>query len=189
MSLHSLKIKVPDAEFYSEADNEFHYVKAQQLTLEHSLYTISKWEAIWHKCFLKHQEQLSQKEMFSYLKCMFVDPEEVSDDVIMYITNTPSIFNTIRAYINNTMTATFVRKRPGPNVDTEAKTAELMYYYLIKMRAPVDIFEHWHFNRLLALLTVFNAKDDTKHKTNIREMMIDNDKINEERKKRMNTKG
>lgn len=46
-----LKITVPAMEYYDEVSNEFILFKEQSLQLEHSLVSISKWEAKWHKPF------------------------------------------------------------------------------------------------------------------------------------------
>lgn len=46
-----LKIIVPAMEYYDEVNNEFIQFKEQVLQLEHSLVSISKWEAKWHKPF------------------------------------------------------------------------------------------------------------------------------------------
>ena len=47
-----LTIVVPSEELYDEANNKFINVKGTTLQLEHSLVSISKWEAKWHKIFL-----------------------------------------------------------------------------------------------------------------------------------------
>lgn len=52
-----LKIIVPAMEYYDEVNNEFIQFKEQVLQLEHSLVSISKWEAKWHKPFLDGKEK------------------------------------------------------------------------------------------------------------------------------------
>ena len=181
---------LPDAEFWNEDTNTFHNITKKTVVLEHSLYTISKWERIWHKCFLKHADKMSLKETLSYIRCMVIEPENISDDDIIYIINDKQSYNLIQRYMHDSMSATYIRQSTGPKMpDSEAKTAELLYYYLIKLQIPVDVFEHWHINRLLVLINVFNIKDDTKHKRSVKEIMRDNNKINEERKKKLGSKG
>ena len=190
MSIHPLVLDIQDDEIYNDELEQFIEVKAKRIVLEHSLFTISKWEMIWNKCFLKHLEKLNSEEISSYIKCMVIEPEELTDDDVTYLLSKAKYHSKIVEYLNRKMTATFIRELPGQRrPDTEAKTSELFYYYLIKLQAPVEIIEHWHISRLITLLSVFNAKDDTKHKRNVREMMADNDAINEARKQKLGTKG
>ena len=42
-----LKIIVPDCEEFNELTQEFIYTKGSEITLEHSLVSISKWESKW----------------------------------------------------------------------------------------------------------------------------------------------
>lgn len=187
-----LVISIPSMEYWDEEQEMFHKLDAKKVVLEHSLYTISKWERIWQKCFLKHLHELTNKEFLSYVRCMVMEPETISDDDITYLVNNELSISLIHRYMSDKMTASYVREAPGPKMpNSEAQTAELLYYYLIKLQAPVDIFEHWHINRLMALITVFNAKDDTKHKRGIKEAQImqDNDRINRERRERLGSKG
>lgn len=133
---------------------------------------------------------MTDKEMFSYIKCMIISPENPTEEDVMYIINNRIEYAMVQRYISDKKSATYIRESNGPKMpDMEAKTAELFYYYLVKLRMPVDIFEHWHFNRLMIQLNVFNMKDDTKHKRSIKEVMQDNDRINEERRRKFNSKG
>ena len=47
-----LTVTIPGFEMYNSATNEFIEVKEQELTLEHSLVSISKWESKWKKAFI-----------------------------------------------------------------------------------------------------------------------------------------
>ena len=47
-----LDITIPGLEYYDEENNEFIYYDAETVQLEHSLVSISKWEAKWCKPFL-----------------------------------------------------------------------------------------------------------------------------------------
>lgn len=189
MNIHPYVIDIPDDEIYNDEMEQFVMVKARRIVLEHSLYTISLWEMRHNKCFLKNLEKLTSDEISDYIKCMSIDGD-LSDDEIIYMLSKPEIHKQIVEYLNKRMSATYIRELPGDGrPDTEAKTSELFYYYLIKLRAPVEIIEHWHISRLIILLSVFNAKDDTKRKRSIRDIMKNNDEINEARKKKYNTEG
>ena len=52
-----LTLNIPQIEKWDEGKQEFIYVKAQTLQLEHSLVSLSKWESKWHKAFLGKQEK------------------------------------------------------------------------------------------------------------------------------------
>ena len=47
-----LKITIPEQEFWDEEKEKFVRTKSVTLQLEHSLVSLSKWEAKWHKPFL-----------------------------------------------------------------------------------------------------------------------------------------
>lgn len=185
---HPLTIDIPNSEYYDDEKEEFFYTEAKTVVLEHSLYSISKWETNWHKCFVKNVSKLTVEQSIDYIKCMDITNKATRED-IMWIINNKDVYKKVQNYMRDSMTATYIRETPGRMPDSEAKTSELFYYYLVKLRMPVEIFEHWHFNRLTVLLSVFSMKDDMKHKRSVREIMVDNDKLNEERKKALKTKG
>ena len=62
-----LTITIKDQELFNEETNEFTTVKGQTLQLEHSLVSISKWEAKWKKAFLKKDDR-STEEVLDYVK-------------------------------------------------------------------------------------------------------------------------
>ena len=47
-----LTVVIPELEVYNENTNEFTLFKEKNLTLEHSLVSVSKWESKWKKPFL-----------------------------------------------------------------------------------------------------------------------------------------
>ena len=47
-----LRITLPESEQYNEETEEFITFKTQELQLEHSLVSLSKWESKWGKPFL-----------------------------------------------------------------------------------------------------------------------------------------
>ena len=64
-----LKIVIPAREMYNEKTNEFMNIDETILELEHSLRSLSKWEAKWHKNFLG-QKGISSEELIDYVRCM-----------------------------------------------------------------------------------------------------------------------
>ena len=51
-----LQITVPGTEFWNEKTEEFETGPETTISLEHSLISISKWEAKWHRAFLGKQQ-------------------------------------------------------------------------------------------------------------------------------------
>ena len=93
----------------------------------------------------------------------------------------------IYEYINDPMTATvFSEDKSKPN--REIITAELIYYWMIAANIPFEC-QKWHLNKLLTLIRVCNVKNNPGKKKNQRETMEYYAKLNEARKKKLNTKG
>ena len=61
-----LKIIVPPIEYFNEKTNEFTYMDGATLEMEHSLVSISKWEARWNKPFLSATEKTTD-EIVDYI--------------------------------------------------------------------------------------------------------------------------
>ena len=74
-----LEIVIPENELFDESTQEFIEVPSRKIVLEHSLVSMSKWESIWEKPFLKEltENGLSAEEMLSYVKCMTNDCYDV----------------------------------------------------------------------------------------------------------------
>ena len=64
-----LKLIVLGQEHWDEKKQEFVYNKEVSLQLEHSLVSLSKWEAKWKKPYLS-REPLSYEETVDYIRCM-----------------------------------------------------------------------------------------------------------------------
>lgn len=63
-----LKITVPATELFDGVGN-FINTKEQTLQLEHSLVSLSKWEAKWHKPYLS-RKAMTIEETIDYIRCM-----------------------------------------------------------------------------------------------------------------------
>lgn len=157
--------------------------KEKKLVLEHSLVSISKWESKWHKPFLS-KERKSSEETIDYIKCMTIT-QNVPDETYKRLTN--EHVDCINRYIDDSMTATwFSEDIRNPN--REIITSEVIYAWMVDLGVPVS-FEKWHLNRLITLIRVINENHKPKKKTNMREMLAERRRINEARKKQLNTKG
>ena len=191
-----LKITIPDQprqQLWDESKEEFIYlpgVKGCELTLEHSLLSISKWESIWCKPFLKKEDR-TVEETLSYIECMTISPSNVDPEVYKRIPATE--YERVQNYINSPATATIISdidSSGGKGSKGEIKTSELIYYYMTVCNIPFEC-QKWHLNRLLTLIRVCEIKNNPKGQKKLtpNEIRKNNDKLNEERRKAMHSKG
>lgn len=176
-----------EQEYFDERTNTFIDVPATPIRMEHSLYTISKWESKHHKSFFLTREKKTQDEIVDYMYTMIQEPQGMDKTLFEGLITNKKAFNKIYEYIEDSMTATYFRESSGGR-SSELVTSELLYYQMISFRIPVE-FEHWHINRLLALIKVFSIKNQPPKKRSMMSIMQENDAINEARKKKYHTKG
>lgn len=178
-----LRIIVPGAEFYNEKTDEFIYFDDQELELEHSLLSISKWEGIYNKPFLSSSDK-TVEEILDYVRCMTLT-DNVDRDV--YERLSEQNIKAINDYINAPMTATTfheVNNKPS----REIVTSEIIYYWMIVHNIPFEC-EGWHLNRLLTLIKVCNIKSNPPKKMSKQEVLARNKELNAQRRKQLNTTG
>lgn len=178
-----LTIVIPSGEQYDPVNNLFINTKEQTLTLEHSLVSVSKWEAKWHKPFIS-KENKTLEETIDYIKCMTIT-QNVDPNVYNFIDN--DIIKRVYKYIDAPMTATTFSKDNSPP-SREIITSELIYYWMISLNIPVE-FQKWHLNRLLTLIKVCSIKNSPKKKMSKRELMSRNRTLNASRRKNLNSRG
>ena len=180
-----LVIQIPDQEFFDSEKNEFTYVPACKLKLEHSLLSISKWETKWKKPFLTN-EKPTPAEFIDYVKCMTIN-QDVPDSV--YDLLGYDNIRKIEAYIMDPATASKVYDmRKGNGRKPETPTSELIYYWMVSNGIPFEC-EKWHLNRLLTLIKVCSIKNASPKKRSQRDIMRRNSSINAARRKQYNTRG
>ena len=180
-----LTIVIPSNEKWNEITEEFIYSKSQTIQLEHSLVSISKWEAKWKKPFLSSKDKTND-ETLDYIRCMTIT-QNVSPEIYFHLTK--ENLKDIEDYIESSMTATiFSRDNNSNKGSTEIITSEIIYYWMITLNIPFEC-QKWHIKRLLTLIKVCDIKNQTPQKQSTRDIMIENTRINEERKRRLNTKG
>ncbi len=180
-----LTIIVPGAESYNERTNEFSYGKDTKLTLEHSLVSIAKWEAKWHKPFLNNDKKTSE-QVLDYIKCMTIT-QNIGDDVYMRL-STDNI-SKIDDYIEDPSTATWFSTQEGAKGGRrEVITSELIYYWMTCFNIPFEC-QKWHINRLLTLIRICSIKSQPNKKMSPNAIRARNRDINAARRKMMHTKG
>lgn len=175
-----LTIVVPGGELFNEETGEFITVKEHKLQLEHSLVSLSKWESKWHKSFLSARTEKTDEETMDYIKCMTITQNV--DPNIYKLLNRQNIMD-INNYIGDSMTATYFPEDKFGKGRSEPITAEVLYYWMIKLQIPVE-FQKWHLNRLIALIRVCNIKDQPPKKMSQQEVMSRHAAINAARRKK-----
>jgi hypothetical protein len=182
-----LTIVIPESEGFDEATNEFVVINKQvMLTLEHSLVSISKWEAKWKKPFLKANSNRTIDETIDYIKCMTLT-QNINPEVYQYLT--PENYKEIHDYINDSMSASSVNTLSTDNkTNKEIITSELIYYWMITLNIPLEC-QKWHINRLLMLIQICNTKNAPKKKTNPRAITERNALLNKQRRDKLKSKG
>jgi len=177
-----LKLCVVTGEFYDEQTERF-IVESVDVILEHSLVSLSKWESHFEKPFIGEEDK-AREEMLWYINAMVLSPE-VSLEVFDKLSK--ENYDQINKYINAKMTATwFSETQRGKS--REVITAELIYYWMISFGIPFEC-QHWHINRLLTLIRVCSEMNAPKKKLSPQEVAARNRALNEQRRKKYNTRG
>ena len=177
-----LEIHVDAIEQYNEDTNEFYYINSQILKMEHSLLSVSKWEAKWHKPFLTNSEKTAE-EIFDYIRCMTIN----TVDPIVFNCLSAENLKDIQEYIDNSMTATTIHEVMTKK-NSEIVTSELIYYWMVAFNIPFEC-EKWHLNRLLTLIRICNIKNQPDKKMTRQETIEQNRILNAARRKQFRAKG
>lgn len=178
-----LTVTIPYGEYFDQGTSEIITVKKQVLQLEHSLVSISKWEAEWGVPFLS-KEKKTTEQTYDYVRCMTLT-QNINPDVYRFIPN--DVIDKVTQYIDAPMTATSFsdNKMSGPR---EIITSELIYYWMITLNIPFEC-QKWHLSRLLTLIRVCNTKNAPPKKMNQRDVYLRNKQLNAQRRAQLNSKG
>lgn len=178
-----LSIVIPGREWYNRETKEFIYTKDTALSLEHSLISLSKWEARYKKSFLS-AKQKTVRETIDYIKCMTIN-RNVDPRVYEGIDN--AVIQQVDEYIQDPMTATRISEseKSGRSLIV---TSELIYYWMITHGIPFEC-QKWHLNRLLMLIRVCNAKNKNPQKMNQSDVAARNAALNAQRCRMLNSRG
>lgn len=181
-----LTITIPGRELFDEKTSTFSTTKEQKIVLEHSLVSLSKWEAKWHKPFMS-QDPKTQEETIDYVRCMTIT-QNVDTNIYNYLTK--QNIEDVYKYIENQMTATWFNDTAKPQRGKkEVITSELIYYWMIALKIPIEC-QKWHLNRLLTLIRVANIKNSSNDKKmGKKEILKSNAEINASRRKLTGSSG
>ncbi len=179
-----LELLVPGQEFWDEKNEVFSSGKDVTLQLEHSLISISKWEAKHHKAFMTNRMK-SQDEMLDYVRCMTVNR---NTDPTVYDRLTIENWKMINAYIEDPMTATYLGADKETGGPKDTITSELIYYWMIAYNIPSE-YQKWHINRLMALINVCGRKQNPGKKLSSNAILRKNAALNAQRRAKLGTRG
>jgi len=153
-----LYITVGD-DLFDESKGEFIVANKTELKLEHSLVSVSKWEAEHHKSFIKNLEELTPEEIVSYIECMNMT-QNVNPEVFRHLST--ENLKEIMEYIKDPMSATIINHYGGQSTPNQLHqddvTSELIYYWMIAQNIPMEC-QKWHFNRLMNLIRICASKN------------------------------
>lgn len=183
-----LVLRIKGTEYYNEETNEFFESKDTVLKLEHSLLSISRWEAIWKKPWIgnKLTPQKTIEEWKSYILCMCIssniDPKFLDG-------LTQEDFNKIQRYVGETRSATTFTKDQNKKQSNEIITSELIYCWMAQLQIPFEPTEKWHLSRLLTLINVCSLKQQPPKKMDHKTAMNQQRAMNQARRAKYHSKG
>lgn len=150
------------------------------LTFEHSLLSLSKWEAKFNKAFLGRDPK-SHDEWLEYYRMMLTSPEHDPD---LVYTLFPDQFDEILKYVNSTPGCT-----PPPKPDPDAPrhtgelvTSDIVYMRMTLLRIPWQPAETWHFNRLMLQIALVADAQKPPKKESEKNLLHKWSNINEQNK-------
>lgn len=182
-----LELKLTKSEVYDEESSRFITQDETIVRLEHSLVTLSAWEAKYKKPYLsdhvKHKK--TREETLDYIRIMVQD--RLDFDIVSYLTD--SQVKEISGYISDPHTATTVpQQKTTARINREVVTAELVYYWMVSLNIPFET-QHWHLNRLITLIQVINHKNTPAKKTPASTLASQRRALNAQRKSQYGTNG
>lgn len=179
-----IEIDMGTLEYYDEENNEFHYEKGGVIRFEYSLKAMYKWEAKWKKPFLLGEYSIEElKDFFHMMALDPIDKRFLTRDAMRQLSS----------YIGSTQTATeFSKGKTNQNGNSfnigKIYTSEEIYGLMFMSQIPIE-FENRNLNRLLVILRVITNYNKPKEKMSQEDIIAENRRLNEERKRKYGTKG
>lgn len=179
-----LQLTINDSTFFDERTETFFDLKGQTIQLEHSLVSISKWEAKWKKPFLSRDPK-TREETIDYIRFMTITQ---CVNPLLYSLITNEMIDKVNAYIDDPMTATRFKKEEGKGNTGRSTTSEEIYYYMTAYQIPFEA-QRWHLNRLMTLIRICDEKNRPKKKQRRGANRESWSKANAARRAKMGSKG
>lgn len=179
-----LTITLQGDELWDEEAEVFRYTDDLVLEFEHSLVSLSKWEAKFKKLFLTNEKKTGE-EMTGYIEAMLLT--DVDHSVLDRLTEEHIL--AIDAYVNDPMTGTTFSNLPdtGPNT-SERISSELIYFWMSQFQIDKEC-ETWHLNRLFTLIRVHHAKSQKPKKMSKNARVQTMAELNRQRREKLGTSG
>lgn len=172
------------ADTYWDAEKEqFVYIDDMVIKLEHSLLSISEWEAKYHKPFLSSEKTVA--ELYDYIWFMYSTVPDNNEKFERYMVEllTNDNLNRIKDYLNDPQTATKIVEYSQENKKSkEYVTNELIYYWMSECQIPFIPCESWNISRLLTLIRVCTIKRNPPKKHSMKERYANQREINRRNK-------
>lgn len=180
-----ITIDLGTIEHYNPSDNTFTNLKGGIVRFEYSLKAVYDWEGKWKKPFLKNSE-LTHEEMFDFCMKMAMDP---IDERFL----TPEVIDILVRYVADDKTATTFNTIDGQNGNKsngrgKHHTAEEIYALMFMAQVPLE-WEYRNLSRLMVVLRIIDNYNQPPKKMSKEDVLKRNARLNEERKKRLKTKG
>jgi len=158
---------------------------AVELTFEHSLVSLSKWESQYKKAFYT-KKPMTNEESAAYIKCMLIT-ENVPDDFLNRLSSDD--VTAITDYINDKQSATWFREDTSQRPSGEIITSELIYYWLVQFDIPFQPTESWHLNRLMTLVKIAGLKQTKPKPMSAAARQEEMRRLNEQRRRELGSTG
>lgn len=184
-----ITIHIPQSEIWDDGNNEFIYIEEQTIDMEHSLVSITKWEAKHHKVFLEENKK-TPEEMMDYVRCMCINPLKNERDILGI---SKKDIEKITNYIEDPMIPFKLKSKDDGNTYGRKKNKDpmcgiMIYYYMVSCQIPFEC-QHWHINQLLALIQIYSMKENPGNPLKGSKLANRNTTLNAMRKARLGSKG
>jgi hypothetical protein len=179
-----ITLQLGGTEHYSYETEEFISSPVRDVTFNHCLKAIAKWESRYCTPFLE-KKSLTNEEAMYYFNCMANKPITKLD-----ITN--HVMNALNNYVTANVTATTFRDDPNaPKQKKQIITSEVLYGQMVVGNIPFEC-EEWHIQRLMTLLRVvgdLQTPEKDKKKMSKKDIASQNRDLNAQRRAAMASKG
>ena len=159
------KLHIDGREIWDEDNELFYKIEPKDLVLEHSLVSISKWEAKYKKSYID-TENKTLEELLDYFSMMVIG-DDVDPNAFLFLSEAQ--IEGLTKYINDPMTATVFSKweedefTKKNNHSSKFTTSEEIYYWMTSQNIPIEC-QYWHLNRLITLVKICAIKNKPEDK-------------------------
>lgn len=157
---------------------EFVSFKGETMYLEHSLISLSKWEAKYKRPFFTEDTtDKTSAEILDYIRFMTIN--RVDERCYMYLTQKD--IDKIVEYISDAQTATTFTEAPGSHrSSSKVVTNEVIYAKMVEHGIPFEC-QKWHLNKLITLIRVLDIRSGGEKKMSRAEAGVYQRQLNEAR--------